>query len=205
MSKLTPKTIINAATKFENFKEWASVSDVRKALEEVESYMAMAFPLLKYAIHAINMSIADSSDTQDKFRIEILTDAEDENNYGSLWFYFLTKSKTLVPYFELHFVEALRTAIYPDYDHFINKNKIGSVYFAVYDEEDREDGNPHYQIIDYNDLNGIKFVEDLLKLSGEYQGDGCIEVRVKDKNGEEDAWLYFDNNGYEFLVGPEKE
>ena len=198
MSKLIPKNEINAGVKFENWKDWADFADVKKALDDIGDYMSSKFPNLQYAVSSIETAIADVLDKRDKFRIIVYTNS-DNKNFESLWFYYLTESKTLIPYFEFYFIRFLADNIYPDFDSFMTKKVKNNVYFAMYNEEDREDGNPWFEHIDYNALSEIKTIPELLKLHGEYSGDGCVEVRIRYQDGDETSVLYSDNDGYYFL------
>ena len=78
--------------------------------------------------------------------------------------------------------------------------KGNEVFFAIYDEDDREHGTPYYEGIDIEDLEYSSGVLDILSCAGEYYGDGCIEIRIRDKEADEtETYIYSDNEGYKFI------
>ena len=204
MSLLIPQEETKATVVFKDWKNWAEPADIIDALNDVTSYMEKVFPNLKWAVSQIDAAIADIFDKRDQFMIRIFTNSADKE-FESLQFRYIVETKELKPYYESYIIVRFRNLIYPTYFEYEKGNIHNEVYFAIYDEEDREDGTPLFQNISYEELSHIENIPSLLKLAGEYKGNGCLEVRVKDEDGEEDVWIYADNNGYKILTDPEPE
>jgi len=205
MSRLKPVTFYHCGVTFENHTDYVEANIVFEALTAIDMYMKNVFPNLKWAITELTANVINNCDPRNQVQILIHTNSI-HKIYEELCFYYIIESKELKSHVELYLISNLLKDISITHE----GKATYEAYFAIYNEADRKDGNPLIQMISSNELhepNSVtlcKNVSRLLASAGEYAGNGCIEVRIKDlKTGEEETLVYADNNGYRILTDPE--
>ena len=197
-NKLTPKKKRKMGHVINDFVEYTSINDLRNALVLVENYMTAVFPDLKWSVSKINSDFIDAgSSSGNETLITVLTNAC-SNMFATMEFVYDCKTKVLLPKCEDELLDVILIHTYK-YTMGLEMEDKDGAFFAIYDECDREDGNPLYQIIRRTEIQSINTVSELLALAGSYEGDGYIDVRVRSENGKEETCIHMNNNGYTII------
>lgn len=198
-NKLSTGNIKRKGQIVRDYRDWIDVEELRSALVLIENYMTAVFSDLNWKIAKVSPDVVDRESLEgDKTRITVFTNACDDM-FQSVDFLYSANSDTLIAECEKELIDYIRLHTYM-YTIGLELLDREDAFFAIYDECDREDGNPLYQVIKHSDLLTVHNVSELLSLAGTYEGDGCLEVRLRDNNGEENVWVYMDNNGYKIMA-----
>lgn len=209
MSRIDARKDIWAGETFEKYKDSQPMDMYFKVMSLVKDYMDAHFPGFTWELGKIAAGNYDFDNHHNLIGVTIYTNSCDKG-FSVLSFAYDVETSTFKETPDWDVIRDINNSLITSNPYFKKKHcEFARCYLAIYNETDREDGNPSCveieNLIDHNETRNHNFEDIFSKYS--YEGDGCMEIRTVDFDGEEDVWVIKDNSGYHFLgdVEPIKE
>lgn len=205
MSRIDARKEIWAGQTLEKYKDSQPMDMYLKVMSLVKDYMDTHFLGFTWELGKIAAGNYDFNNHHNLIGATIYTNACDKT-FRVLSFIYDVEANCFKETPDWDVIRDINNALITSNPYFIKENcKFARCYLAIYNETDRKDGNPSCveikSLTDHECADVLKtnhcFEAIFSKYS--YEGDGCMEIRTVDFDGEEDVWVFKDNSGYRFL------